>query len=783
MREPPNKLLRIAVPLVFLIAGVGILFAVLKNTTNPPGTSTPPTPVSTNTTPSPAAAPTPATDTKPPAPTGPESADATPPAPTTTPNPTPLTAKLSVRKHPIDPAFASDALGSSTPRAEGGTHEFELRFHPFGAGLQSLTFANEFEHALGTERHIVQSFEHLLGNANPHFGLAPFSALVVEIEGVSVPVGVPVGDPASTFWKRTALGEFEATIVDELDKPLVVISRRFSVKPGSFEFAVDQSIKNVSSRPLKVVYHQIGPVDQPQGIIRYGGDARHFRFGFMDDVNDDPSRTVQSPANSVSLLTHAEALGKPDAAGAYAEQTLWPTPAVEKENYLLCWVGTTSRYYTVAAYNPPSANNPPADADKVFKIIEGGPRAPRPAGAAAPPAPATGRVARVAIPIPTPPTAPAGTPSAAIGLRLVSAPVTIAPDSSADFSITAYAGPTSKKIMGAQLGAPRISLQDSLIYTFGGPCGFCTFQSITHLLRATLGFLHDHIVFDWAIAVMVLVVVMRTLLHPVTRWSQVNMLRFSKRIAKLAPKQKALQEKYGDDPTRLRQEQTRLMMEEGVGIGAGVRGCLPAFLQMPVWMALAPMLYFTYELRHQGAFFGLFQVLSGGKWSFLADLAEPDRFIPFGSSFRIPLLSGLMGPIDGFNIMPILMGIVFFLQQKYLMPPPTTTMTPEQEQQLKIQKVMMVVLFPLMMYNAPSGLSLYFFTNSTLAIIESRHIRKKAEKMIEREEAAALVNPRKKPEAKQPGFLARMAELAEQRQQLRDQAAKAQARQDKKKKK
>ena len=50
-------------------------------------------------------------------------------------------------------------------------------------------------------------------------------------------------------------------------------------------------------------------------------------------------------------------------------------------------------------------------------------------------------------------------------------------------------------------------------------------------------------------------------------------------------------------------------------------------------------------------------------------------------------------------------------------------MTPEQQQQQKIMKVMMVVLFPFMLYNAPSGLTIYFITNSTLGILESRWIR------------------------------------------------------------
>lgn len=158
-------------------------------------------------------------------------------------------------------------------------------------------------------------------------------------------------------------------------------------------------------------------------------------------------------------------------------------------------------------------------------------------------------------------------------------------------------------------------------------------------------------------------------------------------------------------------------------------GCLPMFLQTPVWIALSAMLFFAFELRHQQALFGLFQNISGGGWLFLADLAEPDNLIGFGTEVRVPLLSSFMGPVTGLNILPLLMGVLFFIQQKYMTPPQAPgTLSPEMEQQMKIQKVLMVVMFPVFMYNAPSGLALYFLTNSTLGIFESKWIRAHVDK-------------------------------------------------------
>jgi YidC/Oxa1 family membrane protein insertase len=176
-----------------------------------------------------------------------------------------------------------------------------------------------------------------------------------------------------------------------------------------------------------------------------------------------------------------------------------------------------------------------------------------------------------------------------------------------------------------------------------------------------------------------------------------------------------------------------------------------------VWFALSAMLYFAFDLRHQPAFFGVFQSLSGRRWWFLGDLAEPDRFLSFGTSFHVPLLSGILGPISSLNILPLLLGVVFYIQQKYLTPPPTGQLTPEQEQQQKIMKVMMVVLFPLMMYGAPSGLALYFIANSTLAIMESRYIRSHIDKYD-------LLNVQKKDGPRPGGFLARLQAMVEERQ-------------------
>jgi len=770
---------------LLLMAGVGVLFAVLKNTKQA-AQPLPVTPTAVSAPEKPAvpveavAANTPAT---PPVsvPTPPPAAPTLPPAETAaTGEKSAVEAgavagggRYTVRKHVL-PATGYRPLGGAAAKKDGGTYELEMRFADFGAGIDQLTLANHLEEVLRPEPHVVQKSQVLVNDLEGRIRLAAFSAKGVEINGYEVGLGLDRSDKDHTYWREVDAGKFEATIEDQTGEPALRIDRVFELSPGSYEFRVRQKLTNLSKIPLTVVFHEIGPIDQPQGIIRYGGDPRNVRFGFVEDTKDDPSQTILSNDGSAALVTRMTALGSPGPSGAYAVKPLWPNTASLREQYTLVWAATTSRYFTVAAHHV---------ADGAAGSLNGGAVAFDVA-----------RVDRIAIPTGRPPGVQGDGPFATLGLEFVSTARKIEPGATADLSLSAYAGPSSRKYIAAEPEAARMGLAEVVIYTFGGPCAFCTFQSITHLLRGFLGFLHDHILFDWALAIIVLVLCVRTILHPVTRWSQINMLRFSKQLQKLAPKQKAIQEKYGNDKMKMREEMSRLMREEGVGIGAGAMGCLPAFLQTPIWVALSATLYFAFELRHQPAFFGLFQTISGGQWSFFADLAEPDHFLRLGRSIHVWGLSSLMGPIDGLNIMPLLLGVVFYIQQKYLAPPTSATMTPEQEQQQKIMKIMTVVLFPLMMYNAPSGLALYFFMNSALAIVESRHIRKLAEPKLQAEQDRAAAGGstsmwdrrngkskgKGKGEAKaKPGFFERMQQLAAEKQKMMDEAKRVQAKRDK----
>jgi YidC/Oxa1 family membrane protein insertase len=212
------------------------------------------------------------------------------------------------------------------------------------------------------------------------------------------------------------------------------------------------------------------------------------------------------------------------------------------------------------------------------------------------------------------------------------------------------------------------------------------------------------------------VILVRAALHPVTRYSQIQMARVTKGMASIKPELEALQKRYASDPKKLQQEQMRLYREKGVNPVGCVGGMLPTFLQMPIWIALYAVLYFAFDLRQKPAFFGLFQQF--GEWRFLGDLSAPDHFIQFADPIHLWKFT-----LSGVNLIPLLMAVVFWMQQKYMAPPTAGNLTPEQEQQQKIMKWMTVIMFPVMLYTAPSGLTLYIMTSTCVGIIEGKRIR------------------------------------------------------------
>lgn len=281
-----------------------------------------------------------------------------------------------------------------------------------------------------------------------------------------------------------------------------------------------------------------------------------------------------------------------------------------------------------------------------------------------------------------------------------------------------FAGPRLRSLLNNEyLAQLPLAYHETLVLT-SGPCAWCTFQWLVNILVWLLGWVH-FAVRDWGISIIILVLLVRALLHPITKKSQVNMMKMSK----FGPELERIKAKYKDDP----QEQQRAMVQFYKEHGATpILGCLPMFLQMPIWIALFSALQSTFELRQAP-----FLQFGGLKLTWISDLSQPDHLVKFDTTYTFFFIT-----ISGLNLLPFALAVVFWLQHKFTPKPPT--MTPEQEQQQKMMQ-WMTLLFPVFLYGGPSGLNLYILASTTFGIIESKIIRDHVKKREELEKAGAVI--------------------------------------------
>jgi YidC/Oxa1 family membrane protein insertase len=175
-------------------------------------------------------------------------------------------------------------------------------------------------------------------------------------------------------------------------------------------------------------------------------------------------------------------------------------------------------------------------------------------------------------------------------------------------------------------------------------------------------------------------------------------------MQEIAPRVKALQEKYKKDPRQGQMETMRLYKEAGVN---PFSGCIPMLLQMPFLIGMFYMLKSSFPLR--GAVF-----IPG--W--INDLAAPDVVFSWGQPFW------LVG--NQLHLLPILMGVVMYIQGKMTQKTPKDpSQLTDQEKQQKMMGTMMSILFTVMFYSFPSGLNLYFMFSTLLGIVQQKWMTKK----------------------------------------------------------
>ena len=187
------------------------------------------------------------------------------------------------------------------------------------------------------------------------------------------------------------------------------------------------------------------------------------------------------------------------------------------------------------------------------------------------------------------------------------------------------------------------------------------------------------LVHNWGAAIVLLTLLVKALLYPLTVKSMMSM----QQMKKLQPKVDALKAKFGDDKEKMNQEVMKLYQEHKVN---PLGGCLPLLLQMPVWLALYATLQTSVELYRQ-------------PFLWVKDLTA----------------------FDPLYILPVTMGASSFIMQK-LSPQPADNA------QAKMLLYFMPAFFTFIMLKLPAGLTLYILVNNLLSIAQQQWIIRKDRK-------------------------------------------------------
>ncbi|MFN7728903.1 MAG: membrane protein insertase YidC [Bdellovibrio sp.] len=227
-----------------------------------------------------------------------------------------------------------------------------------------------------------------------------------------------------------------------------------------------------------------------------------------------------------------------------------------------------------------------------------------------------------------------------------------------NFQWKTYSGPKSL----TDLQKVDVALVDVVNFGF--------FASIGKILLVVLQWFNGY-VGNWGFSIILLTILVRFLVLPFNITSYKSM----KKMQKIQPMLQSIRERYKSDPTAMNRETMALMKEQKVN---PLGGCLPMLLQMPVFFALYQVLGQSIEL-YQAPF-----VL----W--IHDLSIKDPFF----------------------VLPVLMGITMFIQQKIT----PTTMDPAQAKILQ----WMPIIFSVFTLSLPAGLTLYIFVSTLFGVLQQQ---------------------------------------------------------------
>ncbi len=208
------------------------------------------------------------------------------------------------------------------------------------------------------------------------------------------------------------------------------------------------------------------------------------------------------------------------------------------------------------------------------------------------------------------------------------------------------------------------------------------------------------------LAIVVFTVLIRVLMLPLTA----QQMKSSKAMSALQPELQEMQKKYKNDREKLAQEQMALYRKHGVN---PVGGCLPLFIQLPIWIGLYQ------AINHALAATPLQLLDLGGRFM----VGGLDRLVPLNN-----VVAGIdltQPPQSWALILPVFVLITSWIQSKMMTPPPMPPAEdgqPSATSQAQAMTQSMTTIMPVMMgmfsLSFSVGLSIYFVVSNVISIIQ-----------------------------------------------------------------
>jgi YidC/Oxa1 family membrane protein insertase len=249
---------------------------------------------------------------------------------------------------------------------------------------------------------------------------------------------------------------------------------------------------------------------------------------------------------------------------------------------------------------------------------------------------------------------------------LVSNSLSIPPNSSIQHRYLIYVGPNDRNTM-----IPFDPTTDQMIH-------YGMFHFIGRILLHGLHMFY-RLTHNYGLAIMLLAFAISFIMMPLTRKS----LHSMKEMQKIQPETELVRKQYSDNPQKMNKEIIELYKKHKIN---PVGGCLPMLLQMPIFFSLYQVLLRSVELK-------------GAQFLWIKDLSLPD------AAFALPHTLPIIG--SHIHILPILMAIAMAVQQRL-----SQGGGAKMSDQQRLMAGIMPVMFGLIFYNMPSGLVLYWFTNT-----------------------------------------------------------------------